>query len=181
MAVPDLYEEKSGERYYDREKFTSRHALMCDMHIAGMSNNDIASALDCSHVTVSVILGDARAKSYIKEQRDLIAASTPDIYKKLECYAHEAVDELVRQMRFGTKDDKVKQTAAFGILDRLGFSPIKKEITAKADIPLSDKHAEKMERLLDESKEIKAKFRFEEPESRETDPHVRAAEEAVNA
>lgn len=170
--LPDIQPDGFGVRSYDREKWTARHALMCDLHVAGQSNNEIAETLECSHVTVCQILGDERSKAYIRAQRDGIAAGTTDVLKKLELYALEAVDELVREMRFGVPSDKIKQSASTAILDRLGYSPIRKEIHANVQNPLTPEHVDRMEKVLDQAKEAKGRFVFGLPsgETNDKDP-----------
>ena len=156
----DLLPEVFSEKSYQPEKFTSRHALLCDLHLIGKTNNEIAEQLGYDVARVSVLLGTPQAHLYIQRRRDAIANSMPDIYTTMECYALEAVNELVREMREGAPKDAVKQRASFGILDRLGYSPIQKHMKPNQGIPLSEEHVGKMERVLDEAAESKRRFQF---------------------
>jgi DNA-binding CsgD family transcriptional regulator len=156
----DLMPEVFSEKSYQPAKFTARHALICDLHLIGKTNAEIADQLEYDEARISVLLGTPQAHLYIQQRRDAIANSMPDIYATMECYALEAVSELVREMREGTPKDAVKQRASFGILDRLGYSPIQKHMKPNQGVPLSEEHVSRMERVLDEAQESKRKFVF---------------------
>lgn len=157
----DLMPETGKQLPWQTEKFTSRDLLICDLHTIGKSNREIAEQLGLSDSKVSIVLGDARAHSYIEEQRRKISDSVPDVMQRLRLLANEALDEIVEEMRAGTTPVALRQKAALSILDRAGYTPVQKQIRAVVKELPSDL-ADRMDETLGEMKEISASFSFGE-------------------
>ena len=75
---------------------------------------------------------------------------------KIAFHADEALEEVLDSMRT-CEDVKVRQRAAFDILDRAGYTPVRKEIRATAEqIPVEI--ASRMEEALQEMEAIEAEY-----------------------
>lgn len=80
---------------------------------------------------VSITLNDARAVPYIKEAARNVADGILDLNLRLKAHATEALDEIVDQMR-NAEREAIRQKAAFGILDRAGYTPVQKHALVEA-------------------------------------------------
>lgn len=132
---------------------------------AGFKNNEIAESLQIAVSTVSIIVNDERAKPYILKAQQRVADGILDLNLRLKAHATEALDEIVDQMRNAEKDI-VRQKAAFGILDRAGYTPIQKHTVIQApEIPeglgavVAEAHAELTE--------VRRTIRFRAPQATE--------------
>lgn len=97
---------------------------MVALHLGGDRNWEIAEKLRLSENYVSIILNDPRAIYEIERMSERVADRTVDTSLRLKLYANEALDEIIEELRTCT-NVKVRQTAAFGILDRAGYTPAK--------------------------------------------------------
>lgn len=104
--------------------------------MAGLKNKEIAEQLGWSASKVSVTLSDPRADVDRAEFAGKVADRLTDTHLKLRLLTHEAVDAAADVMRNGEKDADILR-ASFGLLDRAGYTPIQKTITAslKEDAP----------------------------------------------
>lgn len=113
-----------GDRYWSPEKWSPRHRLIVALHLGGDRNKEIAEKLNVSESHVSIVLNDPRAVHEIQRMSEAVADRTLDTALRLKLYANEALDEIVEELR-SSRNEKVRQSAAFGILDRAGFTPAK--------------------------------------------------------
>jgi hypothetical protein len=150
-------------------KFRARHRLVVAMHLAGFKNNEIAERLRFTKERVSQILSDPRAKLEIERLAPEVARNVADVHLKMQLVAPEMLDILIDQARTSV-DEKVVQKAAFGLLDRAGYTPVHKVSISKA--PNLDPRVEG--RLLDalrESETLEADYEiYEEPVEAKVDP-----------
>lgn len=119
--LPQIARQKS----YQPVNWTSRHRNCVGLELAGYKNNEIATILDWSEGKVSVTLQDDRAAIDRLEMAGRIADKISDVHLSLQLLSHEAIKEAAEVMRF-TEKDEVKLKAAFGILDRAGYSTVHK-------------------------------------------------------
>lgn len=118
---------------WEPEVFSQRHKLAVLMQAAGLKNWEIAEELGFSESRVSVILNDPRARAVLEQYSREVVDSLTDVRLRLKYYANEALTEVVEEMRH-SDDPRVRQRAAFGILDRAGYSKIEKRFVATAQV-----------------------------------------------
>jgi hypothetical protein len=128
-----------------------RHRLIVAMHLAGFKNIEIASRLNMTKDRVSSILSDPRARAELQTFAPLVAKNLADVHLKMQLVAPEMLDTLIDQVRTST-DERIVQKAAFGLLDRAGYTPLQKISISKA--PNLDPRVEG--RLLDALRETEA-------------------------
>lgn len=161
----------SPQRSYEPDKWTARHALVCDLALIGKTNDEIAKQLNYTPARVSVILGDERSQKYIREARQRISESMPDIMARLEFEANQSLNVALEVRDDVNARPDIRLKAAFGLLDRAGYSPIQ-QISLKKPPELSDEVADRIEKVARESREITATFRI--PESPEAEKNGEA-------
>lgn len=118
---------------YHPDVFSHRHKLAVLLKATGLTNKEIAEALNYTEARVSVILNDPRAPAVMHEHAKEVADSLEDVRQRLKFYASEALTEVVEEMRY-CDDPRVRQRAAFGILDRAGYSKIEKRFVATTQV-----------------------------------------------
>lgn len=131
------------------------------MEAAGFSSSEIAEILGMTAARVSVILNDPRADMDRKEFASGVIERMQDVQLKIALHADEALDEILDEMR-NVEDPRVRQKAAFGILDRAGYTPVQKSIQAKAELPTEMLH--RMSGVLSEMQAIDAEYQIVEAE-----------------
>lgn len=149
--------------YIEREKesvpvkWTPRHDIVVALYLGGLKNWEIAAQVGFSEGKVSAILNDPRA-AIVKDRLGSQAfEQSVEVQDRIFGYAHEALDEVVEQMRM-SNDERVRQKAAFSILDRAGYSKIERRAAATA--PVSDDVARRMLKALDEIKGSAEKYDY---------------------
>jgi predicted transcriptional regulator len=135
MPVPSLQPESPEEnKDYHPQKWTARHRMIVGLHLAGYRNKEIAKSLGMSEGRVSVILSDSRATQEVKRMSERVADNITDVHTRLLLYSNEALTEIVDEMR-SCEDPAIRQRAAFGIMDRAGYTPSAKETEPAMQIP----------------------------------------------
>ncbi len=161
MAV-DLLPHLSGDKYWSPAKWKPRHRLIIALHCGGDGNKEIEEKLGLSANTVSAILNDPRAVYEIEHLAKSLADHVVDAGVRLKLYANEALDEIVEEMRTA-KNVQVRQRAAFGILDRAGFTAVTKERETTAPL-LPEDVVERMEKATRELIEYDGVYTEVEPQ-----------------
>jgi hypothetical protein len=124
LLAVDLLPFLEGDKEWSPAKWSPRHRLVVALHLGGDTNKEIAEKLSLSEGRVSVVLNDPRAVYEIERMARRIADRTIDTALRIKLYANEALDEIVEELRT-SKSEKVRQSAAFGLLDRAGYTPIR--------------------------------------------------------
>ncbi len=164
MAV-DLLPTMNGDKAWSPEKWNPRHRLIVALHLAGDKNKEISQKLKVSESHVSLILSDPRAVYEIEHLAQSVADRTVDTALRIKLYANEALDEIVEELRT-SRNEKVRQTAAFGLLDRAGYTPVR-ENTEEAAPTLPEDVVQRMEETTKELVEYKGVYREVEPKVKE--------------
>jgi plasmid maintenance system antidote protein VapI len=151
----DLLPTQTGEKPWHPDKWKQRHRLVVSLHMAGYKNNEIAEHLRLHPTTVSIIINDPRARSEMDALSKQVADRITDVTLRMNLYANEALSEIVDEMRSCEKPE-IRQKAAFGLLDRAGYSPVKKQIVGHTQ--LSDDVAHRLDSLLEDEDEIDADY-----------------------
>lgn len=157
MEQPVSFREDTVQlKPWEPEEWTPRHELVVRLHLASIRNKDIprwmeqAGVEPFSESRISVIINDPRAQRL----REMFARSAIDrmenVQDRLEAVSNEALTEVIDQLR-NHEDAKVRQRAAFSILDRAGYSKIERRAVASFNV--TDKVLDRMEQALKETKQ----------------------------
>jgi hypothetical protein len=167
MPRPNLAAELLPNKAWEPDSFTARHQLICDLHLAAFDNRVIAEKLDLSESRVSVVLSDPRAHAYIRRHREKMQAALADsIYGRLEALASPALDALEEDVRIEnpTKwEAPIRQKAYFGVLGALGYGPVQKQISARAEA-VPQELLDRTSSTLEEMRSIQGRFQYSAPE-----------------
>jgi len=155
----------NGDKAWSPDKWNPRHRLIVALHLAGDKNKEIARKLKLSQSHISLILSDPRAIYEIEHLAQSVADRTVDTALRLKLYANEALDEIVEEIRT-SRNEKVRQTAAFGLLDRAGYTPLRINID-EAPPTLPEDVVQRMEETTRELVEYKGSYREVKPKPKE--------------
>lgn len=159
-----------GDKTWSPEKWSPRHRLIVAMHLGGDRNNEIAERLSLSESHISVVLNDPRAVYEIERMASVVADRTLGTSLRMKLYSNEALDEIVDEMRT-SPNVKVRQSAAFGILDRAGFTPVKgTEVEAPPLLP--EEVVERMEAATNEIIQYEGEYQNVKPKEKEPEPEI---------
>lgn len=167
----DLLPTMQGDKTWSPEKWSPRHRLIVALHLGGDKNKEIAEKLDVSESHVSIVLNDPRAVHEIERMSQTIADRTLDTALRLKLYANEALDEIVEEMRMA-RSEKVRQTAAFGILDRAGFTPVKSDGGTEGPPELPAEVVDRMEAATKEIIQYEGQYKNVEPRKKDPEPEL---------
>lgn len=134
-----------------------RHDFVVALDASGYKREQICRLTDYSYERVSVILSDPRAKEVRKKYATQLLERLDSIHDKLSILAHEALDELVDEMR-EAEDIRVRQKASLAILDRAGYTPVNKNLNVSTTV-MAPETASRMEEALRESREVEASYK----------------------
>lgn len=105
---------------------------------SGMSNPQIAAATGYTHARVSVILNSQNRE--LIELRAGFAAQVADnildTNLRFKLYANEMLDVMVWHARQKKDRPETSRLAARDILQMAGFTPIKRELQLRANVPV---------------------------------------------
>lgn len=162
----DLLPQIERNKPWQPEKWNPRHRLIIALHLAGDKNKEICEKLKVTPTHVSMILNDPRAVYEIEHLAQNIADRTVDTALRIRLYSNEALDEIVQELRT-SRNEKVRQTAAFGLLDRGGYTPVR-DTREEAPPMLPEDVVQRMEETTRELVEYKGTYREVTP--KEVDP-----------
>lgn len=157
MPGLDLLPEFEPEKYYQPKKWGIKHRQCVALHLAGWTNNEIAEALDWTPAKVSITINDPRAHHDSENVLAPVADVARSVSQKLEEASSDAFEVAMEILHQGEKDE-TRLKAAFGLLDRAGYTPIKRELKLEGEIPADPELVEQMRKTLLESKSISAKY-----------------------
>ncbi|MCP1391888.1 MAG: hypothetical protein J5I35_03955, partial [Methanothrix harundinacea] len=158
----DFLPEISRERSYEPENWGPQHRMIVALRMAGMKNKEIAERMGLGAPRVSIILNDPRAQAEIQRMAPVVANSTLDAHVRLQLLSSEALDEISAELR-ESPDEKIRQKAAFGILDRAGYGPQSTRVVKPA--PFDSKVEDRLLRALESPEPIDADYEILEAES----------------
>lgn len=148
-----------------RRAARERHKMVIFLHCAGWKNNDIAKAMGYTANQVSIIISSQHPEllALRDKAQQLVETNTTDVLLRFRQEANKSVDALIA-VRDQDKDLANKRLAARDILDRAGYSVVKKQINFNTAIP-----AEKLESIIERVEEAndiehqRAKFAVTNP------------------
>lgn len=170
MPRPDLRPDAFPEKDWEPNTWTSRHELICDLHLAGYENWRIAEELNYSESRVSVILSDQRAAEYVRSIRSGIKESVSQFAERrlqgLLPLAFDVIEEDLRMAaeQMGRGERIVRSKSAFGVLASLGYGPVQKQVRANISDAIPAGLLERSEKAVEELREMRGKFTYQAPE-----------------
>lgn len=129
------YTGRSGE--FLKGRVRPRHEMVVMLQVCGWKNNEIAAAMGYTPARISVILNSKHPKlqQVRKDAVERVAKGTTDLQAKFALYAPDALNRMVDIME-QTADLANARLAARDILDRAGYSPVKKVAAMHTSVPL---------------------------------------------
>ena len=97
-----------------------RHRAMARYVAVGVPNSELALRFGMTAAQISRIVNSPVFEAEVKRLTDQIDEEVVDIRKDLELLAPRAVEVIDEQLNYPGTDDKVRQRAAFDVLDRCG-------------------------------------------------------------
>lgn len=156
--LPTIARQKS----YQPVNWTSRHRNCVHLEMAGYKNKEIAQILEWTPSKVSITLQDDRAELERISMAGMVAEKLTDVHVKLNLLSHEAVQETADLMRH-SENDGIRLKAAFGILDRAGYSTVHKMATVDPEsVPVE--MFESIKEVMDELNQHSHKYATPAPE-----------------
>jgi len=153
----DLLPKLNGDKSWSPEKWSPRHRLIVALHLGGYKGTEICKRLKITAAHVSVVLNDPRAVYEIERMSSTIADRTLDTALRIKLYSNEALDEIVEELRT-SRNEKVRQTAAFGLLDRAGYTPVR-DVREEAPPLLPEDVVQRMEETTRELTEYRGAYK----------------------
>ena len=135
--MPASVEASPQKAARNTKKVRERHKMVMFLHCGAWQNKDIAKVLGYSEGAVSTIVNSTHPELLaIKANAQvLVRDNTLDVMHILRQEALPSVQALI-QVRDQDEDFTQKRLAARDILDRAGYSVVRKQINFKADIPI---------------------------------------------
>lgn len=130
-------------------KARERHKMVVFLDASGWKGKEIAQAMGYSQQQVSIILQSKHPEllAIRAEAQARVLDNSTDLLLRFRQEAGKSLDKLI-EVR-DTADDKAQvRLAARDILDRAGYSVVRKQINLNADVPLAQ-----LEGVLDRVKE----------------------------
>lgn len=122
---------------YDLQKLRARHHAIIRMALAGHTNKQIADELEITEATVGYTLRSTLAQEKMSQMQAILDLQNVDMLARLEGAAPIAFMELFEVMTT-TADERLKAKTAVDIIDRAGYSPIKRTIGVTKHIQQTD-------------------------------------------
>ena len=143
---------------WELEHIRARHHLMIDLHLQGMSNIQIAEELDCTDVSVGMVLRSPKVQEIIAQRRNAIEKKIDDSYaeelKQARAILAKATPRAAQKLsdQIDHDDPRVAQSSATKVLE----SVFGKDNTnaAKTVVQISIKQANVLMAALNESGQL---------------------------
>ena len=156
--LPEIARQKS----YQPVNWTARHRNCIALEMAGFKPKEICEILGWKIAKVSVTLNDARADLERTDLAGRIIDKMTDVHVQLHLLSNEAVEQAADIMRY-SENDGVKLKAAFGILDRAGYSTVHKILNGSEGVELPDETLDRMEEVVAELDKHSKTYHTPEP------------------
>lgn len=117
-------------------KVRPKHRLVIALAMAGWKNNEIARHLGYSSSRVCNILQSHNPEilAIKAELQDKITNNVLDVNSTIRLAAPRAIVKMIELMEH--PDPQVARLSAKDILDRAGFTPVKKQVNLEGNIPI---------------------------------------------
>ena len=118
----------------------TRHKVVISMHMAGFTNAEIARELGYKPERVSVIINSSnpQLQEHRSKVENEVAMQMGDLVMSFRAESRKSLNTLVA---IRDKEDaplSEKRLSALAILDRAGYSPVKKQINVDGNVPFQE-------------------------------------------
>lgn len=130
------YNGRSGR--FLGKRVRDRHKMVVMLQVCGWTNNEIARATRYTPSRVSIILNSRHPELLAVRAATVerVANQTVDLSAKIRLAAPDALDKMISLV--DSEDETVARLAARDILDRAGYSPVKKSVNVDTKVPLDE-------------------------------------------
>jgi hypothetical protein len=127
-----------GNRQLQRVR--PKHKIMVSMHMAGWSNEEIARELGYKPSRVGTILQSQNPVllKHREEVNDAVSRKVGDLVLRFRMESAKSLDTLVQIRDKEDAPSSERRLSALAILDRAGYTPVKKQINLDANIPYQE-------------------------------------------
>lgn len=129
---------QTGVRKYQIEQVWEVHREIARRILLGEKNVDIAKSLKCSSAMVSYTRNSYLVKAEIARLAATRDGLSTDIAQDIQDLTPLALQTVTEVMTGVLAEPAVKLRAGFGILDRGGFSPVKKQLNVNGTLTRKD-------------------------------------------
>lgn len=146
---------------WEPDAWTAKHVLVCRLHAIGLTGRQIAVSTGYTEARVSIILNDSRAEQFIREAVERVGDQVLSMQAKMQRDANRMYDIAVY---IAENDHRapVRLKAAFGLLDRAGYTPVQRH-THTIQPTLPSGLADAVRETHAEYQESQGKFQYEAP------------------
>ena len=125
---------------YKRKNIRPRHKMVVSLHMAGHTDVEIARLLGYKVSSVGTILHSDHP-DLVKAREDmgnLVAKNLGDMVLRFHQEASKSVDVLVEIRDKEAAPCSERRLSALAILDRAGYTPVKKQLNLNTNVPLNE-------------------------------------------
>ncbi len=122
------------------KKIRARHKMAVALSMAGWKNIEIAKQLGYTEGRISIILNSQHPdlRAVRKEMADRVAVESGDIVLRMHQESGKSLDTLIEIRDDRESPRSERRQSALAILDRAGYTPIKKQINLDAGAPVQE-------------------------------------------
>lgn len=122
------------------KRIRPRHRMIIALHMGGYSNVDIAKYLGYTPQRVSTVI-NAKHPELAECKREFankVALATGDVVMRFHAESGKCLDKLIEIRDRPDAPISEQRQSALAILDRAGYTPIKKQINLDTQIPFPE-------------------------------------------
>lgn len=122
---------------------SERHKMVVTLHCAGWTGKAIAESMGYTEMTVSNILNDPHPEleAHRRLMQEKVADHSTDVLLRFRAESMKSVETLVEIRDTPDAPLSEKRLSALAILDRAGYSPVKKQMNVNANVPIQELNA----------------------------------------
>jgi hypothetical protein len=123
-----------------RKNVRPRHKMVVALHMAGHTDVEIARLLGYKPGSVALILKSDHPELIATRERaqEAVARNTGDMILRFHQEASKSVDTLIEIRDKVEAPFSERRLSALAILDRAGYSPVKKQMTMDVKVPINE-------------------------------------------
>lgn len=125
---------------YRRKNVRPRHKIVVALHMAGHTDVEIARQMGYKPSSIAMILkSDHPELLKAREQAgEAVARNLGDMVLRFHQEASRSVDTLIEIRDTKTAPFSERRLSALAILDRAGYSPVKKQMNMDVKVPINE-------------------------------------------
>lgn len=122
------------------QRVRPKHKMMVSMHMAGWSNEEIARELGYKPSRVATILQSPHPDllKHREDVNDAVSRKVGDLVMRFRMESSKSLDTLIEIRDKMDAPSSERRLSALAILDRAGYTPVKKQINLDANVPINE-------------------------------------------